>query len=80
MVMATSGCLVYSRDADTTPATYAKIAAIEIASSALLALVPDDDPNSDYSKTPYAERAAIYLGGAILLDAFAYIVTEKDKH
>ena len=69
-----SGSLTYSSFGDTKPHVYAEIGAVEVAGSALVALAPMDTPDSH---PQYAERFATWLGGCLLIDAFAYLVTSK---
>jgi hypothetical protein len=78
LALSTPGCLTYSLGREPTVKTYAKIAAIEVASAALLALVPDDDPKSDYSQTSYPVRAGVFLLGAEMFDALIFGLGHAD--
>jgi hypothetical protein len=74
LVVVMSGCLTYSNFEDTKPHVYAEITAAEVAGSALIALAPMDTQDSH---PQYGERFVTWLGGCLLIDAFAYLVTSK---
>jgi hypothetical protein len=74
LVLSMSGCLTYSTWDHPEPKVYAEIAAVEVASSAALAFIPLDDAENH---PKYGERFTVWLGGALLIDAFTFLVVSK---